>query len=344
MKKVFSTSKLRLISQSFFIFLASVLLLLCGYLLRAENLGIWSLSLIVLGVATLLLIGGMVVVFIREQIRYDHFQQEFLTIALHKFRTPLTGIKWAAKSLLKPMTSTELTYISQEINNAGERLIEIVEILSHIEGIENTRTNKFEAVSVREIVEKSAAITVGATFLEIRLSGFILGLFCIFLMFLNVDALARKVPVALIHQLQLGLGILLIFQGIKSKFDILVFLVAGGMFFSPSIVGIPLLGLLATVGLLMAVFHIQSPKDSLDQLPLSHALSQDLKLRAGMIVSLLLPQIPLTLTNSVLATQNIAQRTFGVRAEKVTIRNLLGSINFLNAGCISYKCCLATSS
>lgn len=175
-----------------------------------------------------------------------------------------------------------------------------------------------------------AAITVGATFLEIRLSGFILGLFCIFLMFLNVDALARKVPVALIHQLQLGLGILLIFQGIKSKFDILVFLVAGGMFFSPSIVGIPLLGLLATVGLLMAVFHIQSPKDSLDQLPLSHALSQDLKLRAGMIVSLLLPQIPLTLTNSVLATQNIAQRTFGVRAEKVTIRNLLGSIGFGN--------------
>ncbi len=157
MKKVFSTSKLRLISQSFFIFLASVLLLLCGYLLRAENLGIWSFPLIVLGVATLLLVGGMVVVFIREQIRYDHFQQEFLTIALHKFRTPLTGIKWAAKSLLKPMTSTELTYISQEINNAGERLIEIVEILSHIEGIENTRTNKFEAVSVREIVEKSAA-------------------------------------------------------------------------------------------------------------------------------------------------------------------------------------------
>lgn len=157
MKKVFSTSKLRLISQSFFIFLASVLLLLCGYLLRAENLALWTLPLVVLVAAILLLVGGMVVVFIREQIRYDHFQQEFLTIALHKFRTPLTGIKWAAKSLLKPMTSTELTYISQEINNAGERLIEIVEILSHIEGIENTHTNKFEAVSVRDIVEKSAA-------------------------------------------------------------------------------------------------------------------------------------------------------------------------------------------
>jgi len=91
----------------------------------------------------------------QQDIRMDEFKQEFLTIASHKFRTPLTGIKWAAQSLREPVTEEEKQNICKQIDNAGERMIEIVEILSQLGKLESDTDMKPEAVSFREIIEKT---------------------------------------------------------------------------------------------------------------------------------------------------------------------------------------------
>lgn len=81
------------------------------------------------------------------------FKHEFLTIISHKFRTPLTGIKWAAKLLREPTTEQQKIDISKQIDNAGERLIEIVEILSQFSKIDSEEDNHPEAINVHEIIE-----------------------------------------------------------------------------------------------------------------------------------------------------------------------------------------------
>ncbi len=109
-----------------------------------------------------------------------------------------------------------------------------------------------------------AAITVSASFSEVRLSGMLLGAFCLFMCLFDVDRIAKKVPEAIIHELQVGLGMLLVLQGIKAGGDftlmvsslggILALLGAALMLIWPEVAGIPVLGLVATIGLGIAVF------------------------------------------------------------------------------------------
>lgn len=179
-----------------------------------------------------------------------------------------------------------------------------------------------------------AAITIGATFQEVRLSGLLLGVFCLVLYFFKIDRFAKHVPANLIHQLQVGLGVLLVFQGIKAVGDwtylvssvtgICVLLGSVFMVFFPEIFGIPILGLIATAGLIIAVF---SGDNSSQIVPMSSSFEL---VRPGLIIGLVAPQIALTLGNSVLATQDVCSRYFGVEARLVTSRRLLASIGIGN--------------
>ncbi len=181
-----------------------------------------------------------------------------------------------------------------------------------------------------------AAVTAGATFSEVRISGMLLGLYCILMCFLNVDRIAKKVPSSLIHELQAGLGILLIFQGVKAfgGWDILFTHFQGGMILAgvvfmlvlPEIKGIPILGILATVGLMVAVF---SP-ELLHVASTAQVQNGFEGMRLGLILGLLLPQIVLTSANSVLATKDVCSRYFGEKASRVTVRRLLYSIGIGN--------------
>lgn len=181
-----------------------------------------------------------------------------------------------------------------------------------------------------------AAVSVGASFNEVRTSGMCLGLYCLFMCCFDVDRIAKKVPSAIIHELQAGLGALLVFQGIKAFGDWSTLLanpqgllVLGGvslMLFLPEIKGIPILGLVATLGLFIAVFAPQSIQHTLALQ--SHPGTDGL--RVSLILSLLLPQIVLTSANSVLATKDVCTRYFGESASKVTVRRLLSSIGFGN--------------
>lgn len=74
-----------------------------------------------------------------------------------------------------------------------------------------------------------AAVTVGASFSEIRLSGMLLGAFCLLVCLTDVERYARRVPAVIIHQLQVGLAVLLMLQGLKAAGSSTAIVVAGAL-------------------------------------------------------------------------------------------------------------------
>ncbi len=85
--------------------------------------------------------------------RLDLFRQEFLTIISHSFRTPLTAIKWASARLSDPLTDTEKTEVRKQIEVADNRIIQIIEMLTHLSKIADDKYYAAEAVAFNEIIE-----------------------------------------------------------------------------------------------------------------------------------------------------------------------------------------------
>jgi sulfate permease, SulP family len=168
-----------------------------------------------------------------------------------------------------------------------------------------------------------AAIGLGATQIEIQLSGALLGLYCLLLLFFDVNKLAAKVPAALVQNIQFALGVLLIQQAISSAPNsqqlflgialVLFFiLIATRNSFS-------WLGLFATVALGFSLTH----QDEKFFFPSP-------ELRWNILAGLILPQMILTLGNSVIGTVTAAQNYFSGTSQKVTARNLLLSVGLGN--------------
>lgn len=183
-----------------------------------------------------------------------------------------------------------------------------------------------------------AALAVGASTTEVCVSGFLLGLFCLFLSTFNVNALSKKIPIAIVHGVQAGLGILLMIQGIKYawgshsewfKLGIALFACLL-MCFIPRFSRMPLLGLVATGGLVFAVVSSQPLETEMVTNPVSLFSQFSPSVRWSLILSLVLPQIALTLANSVLGTKDVCQRYFGDQAKLVTEKRLLISIGIGN--------------
>ncbi|MBI2626118.1 MAG: PAS domain S-box protein [Candidatus Nealsonbacteria bacterium] len=85
---------------------------------------------------------GSIVVFrdITKEKEVDRTKSEFLALASHQLRTPLTGIKWVAELLLNKEQFTERgkLYIT-EINNSVRRLSTLVDSLLNVSRIEMGR-------------------------------------------------------------------------------------------------------------------------------------------------------------------------------------------------------------
>lgn len=72
----------------------------------------------------------------------DLMKYEFITTVTHKFRTPLTYIKWATENLEKSPTvgeeeKSQLSYI----RSANDKLVELTNILANVSDTENTSYN-----------------------------------------------------------------------------------------------------------------------------------------------------------------------------------------------------------
>jgi sulfate permease, SulP family len=177
-----------------------------------------------------------------------------------------------------------------------------------------------------------SAAALGATQAEIRLSGAALGFVCVFLAFTPVNRLMKQIPVHIIHGLQFSLGLLLIQKGMESNFIWAlpaVLITLGAKFYRRTGLGtppsIPILGWIAVLGLFWSLSHCLKPN-----IPTFVSKSMPLSARLPIVFSLLLPQLALTLGNSVFGTVAAANYYFGNSANRVTPRRLLFSIGFGN--------------
>jgi len=146
-----------------------------------------------------------------------------------------------------------------------------------------------------------AGLAMGASCMEIRVSAALLGCICLALVFFKVNRIAENIPKSLIHGIQVGLGILLVIQGWKY-----------GVTWIDS-----------------RCIYAVSPAGSGALVKSTSTLSSNL-CRFPLLVSLVLPQLALTLANSVLGTQSAAKKYFGERAFRVTVNRLLLSIGLGN--------------
>ncbi len=77
----------------------------------------------------------------REELM-NHMKTEFISIAAHQLRTPISGIKWTMESVLSgdmgPLTQDQKTYLSRA-DEANERMIRLVNDLLNVARIEEGR-------------------------------------------------------------------------------------------------------------------------------------------------------------------------------------------------------------
>ncbi len=92
---------------------------------------------------------------IYREVENYRIQDEFITIVTHKFRTPLTGIRWTIDMLQKDLTLLEKKDLLVEMQKANDRLMEIVDLLVGFAKYDKRLSYAFEAVSLREIVDFS---------------------------------------------------------------------------------------------------------------------------------------------------------------------------------------------
>ncbi len=85
----------------------------------------------------------------------NKLEYEFTSTVNHTFRTPLTRIMWFTKELEKDLPTNERLLFLQNIHNATSKVLEIVDLFVGIKNINDTAGYFFEAISIRDIVEKS---------------------------------------------------------------------------------------------------------------------------------------------------------------------------------------------
>ena len=177
-----------------------------------------------------------------------------------------------------------------------------------------------------------AAIVSGSSFLEIRLAGALLGLLCLASLMLPIDRLKDRIPKHVIHGIQLSLGVMLMRRGLEiliplfpHLWNIPTLFLGVGCTLSlclGRVVNLSVLGVLAALGVVLGL-----TQTDLNDIPPRIVES---KLSFERILLLVVPQILLTGSNSIVATYDVAHRYFGEKAKRVTIRSLLTSIGLGN--------------
>lgn len=80
-------------------------------------------------------------------------EKSFISIVNHSFRTPLTRIKWMSDSLDPDMPRLEQQEITKNISNTTNYILGIIDMLAGMKDINNTATQTFKTISMREIIE-----------------------------------------------------------------------------------------------------------------------------------------------------------------------------------------------
>lgn len=185
-----------------------------------------------------------------------------------------------------------------------------------------------------------AAIAVGATAPEIQMSTLLLSILFFIFMFLKVEKWLQYFSESWIHALQVALGVMLLRQGfesVASGADILLLLVLSvALIYLIKKLSWPILGVIATMALgysFLLGIHWSEPY--LQPLNFKVGIAGLDSLRWSLVANLLLPQLVLTMANSVIATEYTCKHYFGDEAAKKVSKSRLMKIiagsNFLSA-------------
>lgn len=175
-----------------------------------------------------------------------------------------------------------------------------------------------------------AGLAIGASAQEIRLSAALLGLSCVLVILFRLDAWMERVPARVVHQVQLGLGVLLLFQatralGVSDVYSYFaVVLLVGIMLFLPDWMGIPWMGLIAVSGMVYVAVSGFASSVAIQEVKAHNDL------RVSIALGLFFPQLALTFANSVLGTRAAVKVYFPKALPLVTTRALLASIGLGN--------------
>ncbi len=96
-------------------------------------------------------------VFVWRKLREsDLLKYEFVTTVTHKFRTPLTHIKWAAENISKLSTDPELKNELGYIQSANGKLVELTTLVMNVAGTEDSAYEyRYEKHDVSKIVAET---------------------------------------------------------------------------------------------------------------------------------------------------------------------------------------------
>jgi signal transduction histidine kinase len=122
------------------------------YISSIDNFSIWFIPSIAF--ISILYIG---IYYLNMSLNKKKLEYEFTSIVNHTFRTPITSITWFIKELEKDLPQQEKLLYLQNIQNSINKILSIVDVFAGIKDVNNVSTYFFEAVSLREVVEKSIA-------------------------------------------------------------------------------------------------------------------------------------------------------------------------------------------
>ena len=91
----------------------------------------------------------------RDEVEKDRSREEFVTVITHKFRTPLTGVKWAIEMLRKKTTEEQKQDILAHMENSNQRLMEIVDLMVGYAQFDKHLDYVYESIPLRKIVDMS---------------------------------------------------------------------------------------------------------------------------------------------------------------------------------------------
>lgn len=146
---------LRLSVTYFFLTLVIVFIVLSNYFHSyIENLIPNTPLIMIPGVSVFFCIAIGYIFYVREK-KVERMKYDFLTIATHRFRTPITAIRWFLDSLKGEMLYEERMDVVKQIRTLVDRLMETVDMLTGFAKFDRGLSYAFEVTWPRDMIDIS---------------------------------------------------------------------------------------------------------------------------------------------------------------------------------------------